>query len=147
MLMFYCENGTRKIFYVIKILLYLVELMTPVNVQDRVVQILQIGNFSLNVQEGMLVFNSVHRTSKILQGVNFSFNFVEVMSIINILSHREVHLLESVKALHDFTILVFSVDLVYGIVQGFQFCQVFLNLSKVVSSLNCVNWTLEDLQI
>ena len=69
------------------------------------------------------------------------------MSVVNIFSHREVHLLESVKALHDFTVLVFSVNLINRIVEGFQVGQIFLNFCKVVSSLYCVNRTLEDLQI
>jgi len=69
------------------------------------------------------------------------------MSVVNIFSHREVHLLEGVKALHDFAVLVFSVYLVNGIIEGFQVGQIFLNFCKIVSSLYCVNRTLEDLQI
>ena len=59
----------------------------------------------------------------------------------------EIHLLERIQALLDFVELVFSINVVDRIVQGFQVAEVSINLSKVVSSLNRVNWTLKCFQI
>jgi len=117
MLVFNSVNGSGKIFDVIKILLYLVELMTSVNVENRIVKVLQIRNLPFNVHEGVLVLHRVYWTGQILQSLNFSLNLVEVVPVVNILPDWEVHLLESVEALHDFAVLVFSVNLVHGIVE------------------------------
>merc|ERR1719462_763392 len=117
MLMFNSVNGSGKIFDVIKILLYLVELMTSVNVENRIVKVLQICNLPFNVHEDVLVLHRVYWTGQILQCLNFSLDLVEVVPVVNILPDWEVHLLEGVEALHDFVVLVFSLNLVHGIVE------------------------------
>jgi len=147
MLMLHSVNRACKIFDVVQVLLDLLELMTPIDIQNRVVKILEVCYLPFNIHECMLMFNSVNGTCKILQTLHFLFDFIEVVSVVNILPDREVHLLESVKALQDFTVLVFSINLVNRIVEGFQVGQIFLNFCKVVSSLYCVNRTLENLQI
>jgi len=62
-LMFCAINRTRHHFDVVKVFLYLVELMSSVDLQHRIVEIFQVGYFSLHIHEGMLVFYCVYRSN------------------------------------------------------------------------------------
>ena len=64
----------------------------------------------------MMVNGLIHWPNQILQGVNLLSYFIELMSEVNIFTDREVHLLDCIKALENFRVLVSSVDLVHRIV-------------------------------
>jgi len=119
MLMFHSVNRACKVFDVIQVLLDLIELMTPVDIQNRVIKILKICNFSLNVHERMLVLNSVDGARKVFDVIKVLLDLIELMSVVHIFSHREVHLLQSVKALQDLTILVLTVYMKNRIIESF----------------------------
>jgi len=96
--------------------------MTSVNVENRIVKVLQIRNLPFNVHEGVLVLHRVYWTGQILQSLNFSLNLVEVVPVVNILPDWEVHLLESVEAFEDLSILMLSVNVKDRIIEGLQIC-------------------------
>ena len=65
MLMLHSVNRACKIFDVVQVLLDFLELMTPVNIQNRVVKVLEVCYLPFHIHECMLVFNSVNWTRKI----------------------------------------------------------------------------------
>jgi len=145
MLMLHSVNRACKIFDVVQVLLDLLELMTPIDIQNWVVKILEVCYLPFHIHECMLMFDSVNGTSKILKTLYFSFNFIEVVSVVNILPDWEIHLLEGVKALQDFTELMLTVYVKDRIVQSLQVCQILLNFSKAVCRLHSIDRTLQGL--
>ena len=106
--------------------------MIPLNVEHWEVKIFEVMDLSLDVLEHVMMVNRlIHRPNQILQAVNLLSYLVELMSKVNIFSNREVHLLDCVKALEDFTVLMSSVDLVHRIVQGLQVRQLLFNLKDL----------------
>ena len=86
-------------------------------------------NLSFDVLEDVVVINRlIHGPNQVLQRVYLLGNLVELMSEVNVLTNREVHLLDGVEALEDFAVLMSPVNLINRIVQRLQVSQLFLNL-------------------
>ena len=95
------------------------EAVIVLNLQHRVVEVLQVGHKVIDLGKGMLALSGIYRRRQRLQIIHMRLNASKVMLVVYIFSHREVHLLESVEALHDFAVLVFPVNLHDWIVQSF----------------------------
>jgi len=86
--------------------------------------------------------NVKHRSHKISQRIDLLVYFIEVMFIIDSFSNREVHLLESVDALHNLIELMLSINLIHRVVESFQVRQVSVDLSEIMSPVNGIYRTL-----
>jgi len=113
------------------------ELVFPVDVIDRVRKILQLMDDLLDAVKVVVSFlNAPNRPRKIFQSLHLLLQLIELMACLNILSHWICHLFQSVNLLGNLFEVVLPINLVHGVVEGFEIRQILINFCKVVSPLN-----------